>query len=880
MATKALAHNSVTLPPLVIGTDASTQKPVGELKITDDTTDTTDADTDEDGDDLPRAALTADGDADSIIAVSIGHGQNWMKSPITPATTKAQALEDSKSYFTLDSEGKNGFPAESPPGPSLGGAPAIRSQQSKRFEVQESSLPAPPSPWRAPTRRDKHTLRSSFVGSILGTANSNRQRSLSGSSLLENIRKRLPEMHSLSLPHWHEPDDESRQSHVTSSDSPPATERVPQRDVLHNENRPLPGQSAAKMPAPKPKPKHMTYDGSKDVQQRLSNSKPSLLRRTTSDQSLYLRRAATGASDFDDYNAFANVSEMVNSRFKAIADTWQDSSFKIPKMPSINFGSYRPTPFRTTSEDTKDNTRTNRGTLAGTANANSNRDGANVTHAREKQHPILNDVLSRLRGDLVVLGGYRGSVLREAQPPNRQLWVPIKVGMNLRKADLEVGLTREDELKMEEKIVPDGTLSHIGPIDISRRLLKKCRKCQNVQDQELRIHDYGYDWRLSPDLLAERFTRFLESLKCNRPELPPEQRGAWIIAHSLGGLITRYSINRRPELFAGVVYAGVPQNCVNILGPLRKGDDVLFSSRVLTAQVNFTLRTSYALLPQDGRCFINKGTGERYDIDFFNVNIWEEYRLSPCIRSPLHRRQPEKRQTMIDSISESFAHRSSWLGGSGSQPSLPAGKPTSTKQEVKDKAEDVKQDIESVAENLEAKAEQPFSPTLAPTMQSSDHKPPIATQSTIPTEAAKEYLSRTLTSIRVFKEALVHNPKLQERNAYPPASILFAKNTPTVYGAFVGSREAIKYDDAFDDLAFAAGDGVVLASAAQLPSGYRCVRGGRIESERGHVGLLGDLEGIGQCLSAIVDARERGVGGGAFELDPQSSEARPGKLDP
>lgn len=89
---------------------------------------------------------------------------------------------------------------------------------------------------------------------------------------------------------------------------------------------------------------------------------------------------------------------------------------------------------------------------------------------------------------------------------------------------------------------------------------------------------------------------------------------------------------------------------------------------------------------------------------------------------------------------------------------------------------------------------------------------------------------------------------------------------PTVYGAKVSSREAIKYSDAYDDLAFAAGDGVVLASAAQLPTGYRCVKGGRIESDRGHVGLLGDLEGIGRCVSAVVEGRKKGIGLGKKEV--------------
>jgi pimeloyl-ACP methyl ester carboxylesterase len=89
---------------------------------------------------------------------------------------------------------------------------------------------------------------------------------------------------------------------------------------------------------------------------------------------------------------------------------------------------------------------------------------------------------------------------------------------------------------------------------------------------------------------------------------PARQRGVTVIAHSLGGLITRHAVNLRPGLFAGVVYAGVPQRRVNILGPLRNGDAVLLSSRVLTAQVNFSMRTSFALLPEDGRCFMANAT--------------------------------------------------------------------------------------------------------------------------------------------------------------------------------------------------------------------------------------------------------------------------------
>jgi hypothetical protein len=33
-----------------------------------------------------------------------------------------------------------------------------------------------------------------------------------------------------------------------------------------------------------------------------------------------------------------------------------------------------------------------------------------------------------------------------------------------------------------------------------------------------------------------------------------------------------------------------------------------------------------------------------------------------------------------------------------------------------------------------------------------------------------------------------------------------------------------------------------------------------VEVDRGHVGLLGDIEGVGKALQAIIEAREKGVG--------------------
>jgi hypothetical protein len=139
-------------------------------------------------------------------------------------------------------------------------------------------------------------------------------------------------------------------------------------------------------------------------------------------------------------------------------------------------------------------------------------------------------------------------------------------------------------------------------------------------------------------------------------------------------------------------------------------------------------------------------------------------------------------------------------------------------------------------------------------------EPNPATDVTIPYDKAIQYLTRILAEIKAFKQELDHRPEHTSSNSYPPIALIYGKSTPTVYGAKVESREAIKRADVYDELAFASGDGVVLARAAMVPKGYSVVRGGVVSSDRGHVTLLGDLEAVGRCLHAVILARRSGVG--------------------
>ncbi|KAF4627255.1 hypothetical protein G7Y89_g10901 [Cudoniella acicularis] len=616
--------------------------------------------------------------------------------------------------------------------------------------------------------------------------------------------------------------------------------------------------------------------------------RPKVVRRTTSDDSL-LYHSLSRASSLGDDTRFENHREQVNSRVKAIRDSLQDrSSFRMPQMPSMpsmpsmprvpsfsfsmNFlnANSIPARWRTETDAMPDiipgnltkrkpnpiSTTTVASGMVAAAPSQSASAIENVKSVAEGPNSsFLDRAMESLTGDVVIMGGYRGSILRSAKT-HRQVWVPVKVGLNIRKVDLEVGLELEDEERMPEKIYASGMLQNIGPVDIAKRLFKRLSECENARNGRLRVWDYGYDWRLSPHLLSRKLTEFLEKLPSNQPSKDGSVQGhggAMVIAHSLGGLITRYVVNHRPELFSGVVYAGVPQ----------------------ASQVNFTLRTSFVLLPEDGGCFIDINTKEKYPVDFFNLDDWIKYRWSPCTDPPL----PPRNQTPSGGLGSLLNMSSSLLNlpslpipgkkpnsgpsspmiGSFQNSQLENNNPTSTSPPTK---------TNRAADTLRGAAESGTDRTLAPQMGNNSNtvskgqniNQSVSTMVTIPRDKAIAYLKRTLAETKKFKQELHFKPELSETNQYPPLALIYGKSIPTVYGAKVDGREGIPCSDSYDNLAFASGDGVCLAKEAMLPEGYKAVYGGRISSDRGHVTLLGDLNAVGRALEAVMKGRVKGIG--------------------
>ncbi|KAJ5038255.1 uncharacterized protein L3040_007122 [Drepanopeziza brunnea f. sp. 'multigermtubi'] len=843
----------------------------------------------------------SDEDAQSLIELSMSRAATRLKSPLTPAVEKAAAMEEMDGGGFFDSDDVETPPAaveqQSEADLSSPGSPKSKSSSSLpvpenvpevitqaeaispgRLPSPKMEEPASPTPWH-PGRKSltfdpKEHGRQSSMATVFG-GNSSRTRSLSGGA--EALKKLLPKGLPSIAQVGHLFGSSSNNSSKTRSSgsvklakesSFPRSARSPKSRSPERSLSPLSSEPIA---APQPQNiKETTPSGPK---------RPPILRRTTSDNSL-LYHSLSRTSSLGDDTRFENHREQVNSRVKAIRDTLQDrSSFRLPQIPTIptGFPSLPSIPSILPSAIVK-----KKSSVAAPA-VNPGTGGAAVSRSEaslETSRPLiegpsttyLDRALENLTGDVVIMGGYRGSILRSART-NRQVWVPVKVGLNIRKVDLEVGLEPEDEERMTENIYPSGMIQNIGPIDISKRLFKRLSESENAKSGKLRVWDYGYDWRLSPHLLSRKLQKFLEGLPSNNSNTCGSMegdRGALVIAHSLGGLITRHVVNQRPELFSGVIYAGVPQSCINILGPLRNGDAVLLSSRVLTAQVNFTLRTSFVLLPENGACFVDIKTKEKYPIDFFKLDNWIKYRLSPCIDPPLPPKNPPSGPFggLLNLPSSLLS-----LPSPGRKPTSGPSSPTSPNLDGSDESRRSPSPPTKMTRAADAirGMEHGTDRTLAPQMAGmGNHSSPVnkghstnssvSTAVTIPRDKAIAYLDRTLRETKKFKQELYFNPAHSDVNAYPPLALIYGKSIPTCCGAKVDGIDSIPCADVYDNLAFASGDGVCLAREAMLPEGYKAVYGGRVRSDRGHVTLLGDLNAVGRAIEAVMKGRVKGIG--------------------
>ncbi|GAW26686.1 hypothetical protein SAMD00023353_4300430 [Rosellinia necatrix] len=502
-------------------------------------------------------------DVQSFIQPALSPVATRLTLPRTPAAEKAAAMDQlpggglfgiAENVATIDS--KSLLPPDQSSYEAVAPVLPHRARQQRGFTLGQlpSGLPYMskfPSPWVSGPKElmaDHESGPKSSMAAVFGN-NRHKRSSSGGQDTLKRLREALP---SISL-----------SSFFSGPSAAKTTDSVTKLSVIYSDgaveskqiDSPLgyPVSQDTLSPADQ-----VSYPGGGQPISRppssIRSGRPRVIRRSTSDESM-LYHSLSRVSSYGDDERWDHIREQRNSRFKAITDSWDRPTFKLPQLPQLpNIPNMLPTPLK-------------KHPLLGLETSESSQSDQSrpiaTTEAKDSNLSELDRALEVLTGDVVVMGGYRGSILRSTRT-KRQVWVPVKLGLNIRKVNLEVGLDPEDEERMEETIYSSGMLQSIGPVDISKRLFRKLRECENAKTGKLRVWDYGYDWRLSPHLLSNKLIEFLRNLPSNQDQVNHQDRGATVIAHSLGGLITRHAVNQQPELFAGVIYAGTPQRCINV----------------------------------------------------------------------------------------------------------------------------------------------------------------------------------------------------------------------------------------------------------------------------------------------------------------------------
>lgn len=260
------------------------------------------------------------------------------------------------------------------------------------------------------------------------------------------------------------------------------------------------------------------------------------------------------------------------------------------------------------------------------------------------------------RNPIILIPGLTGSELKHKvtgekvwfkalKPKSEDLRLPISTSIDKMQDDLIPGdIIRE--VKIGVFPAADVYGGFIRAMEMRAGYHEESWKDPSVDGDRDAIYVFAYDWRLDNVANAQRLVRDVEALKrkLKRPDLKFD-----IVAHSMGGIISRYAAmygdaelatgNRKPvptwagaKLFDRVILLGTPnEGAVSSLGSMLNGYtmgglriDLPFIQDSSKFTV-FTIPSAYQLLPAPGtfRAFDEKL--KPISIDLYDPKMWSKY---------------------------------------------------------------------------------------------------------------------------------------------------------------------------------------------------------------------------------------------------------------
>ena len=223
--------------------------------------------------------------------------------------------------------------------------------------------------------------------------------------------------------------------------------------------------------------------------------------------------------------------------------------------------------------------------------------------------------MSSVLHPVVFIHGLKGSTL--SRPQGGRAWLTWWQALGLASPEVSLPIHWDDDGQRRDNLMPVSPLRTVARQDIYASFLKW------AETSGCAFYPFVYDWRRDNLETVDKFLEFLGEIS--------EKNGATkvqVVAHSMGGLVSFVALNRRPDLFQSVLFAGVPfGHALSFLEDMHAGVPTGLNKHILSAQVLFTCASPYISFPSNTRSGLVEQNGDPIQHDWHSPEDWERHKL-------------------------------------------------------------------------------------------------------------------------------------------------------------------------------------------------------------------------------------------------------------
>jgi pimeloyl-ACP methyl ester carboxylesterase len=221
---------------------------------------------------------------------------------------------------------------------------------------------------------------------------------------------------------------------------------------------------------------------------------------------------------------------------------------------------------------------------------------------------------------LIFVHGFKGSELIESDGARRWLTRSQALGLDNTPLALPTHWDADDK-QDRDHLRPGNVLEalYVVPYLVGGRVYTPW--LQAARQSGFAFYPFSYDWRRDNLENLEALAAFVQQVRAQH-----HQAKVRLVGHSLGGLLSLALLNRHPEDFEQVAFAGVPfGGGVGFLQDLTVGTKTGLNKRTLSPRVLGTFPSVYAFFPLDGHGLVD-ASGQAMTVEYYAVDTWTKHR--------------------------------------------------------------------------------------------------------------------------------------------------------------------------------------------------------------------------------------------------------------